>query len=551
MSDDRTVPGGTPEYLDRGTGSPLPPTPPRHRGRTVLVGAAAAGLLAFAGAGTWAAVTLMGGGPQPAEALPASTVAYLSLDIDPSASQKVEAVRMAQKFPALDEELGLDAQDDLRRELYDWIQDDAACTGIEYDADIEPWLGDRVAVAAVDTGGPGPDPVLVLQVRDEAAAEEGLAKIRSCAQTGDADTVASGESDGAWVVTDGWAVVAEDETTAQKVVDAADEATLADDTTYQRWQGELGEPGIVTMYAAPGAGPLVLDLAQRGALPDQGGTGLEPVVPEESRRALEDFGGMAGTVRFTAGSLEMEVVADPGDQLAGVLDGDGGAAALVGSLPEDTAVAMGVSLADGWVPPLMDGLADAAGVTGAPGELTGAELMQELSAETGLDLPADLETLAGQSMALSLGSGLDLEALVSSTDGSEVPLAAKIQGDATAIERVLDTIRTQLPADQGELVGSDSTGDTVVIGPSPDYRAAVLSDGGLGDVAAFGEVIREDDQPTALLYVDFDAGDNWLVGLAEGADPETAANLEPLSALGLSAWNRDDAMHLVLRLTTD
>ncbi|MEZ5192869.1 MAG: hypothetical protein R2734_10330 [Nocardioides sp.] len=37
----------------------------------------------------------------------------MSVDFDPSASQKIEAVKTLNKFPALKKELGLDPQDDI------------------------------------------------------------------------------------------------------------------------------------------------------------------------------------------------------------------------------------------------------------------------------------------------------------------------------------------------------------------------------------------------------------------------------------------------------
>ena len=67
--------------------------------------------------------------------------------------------------------------------------------------------------------------------------------------------------------------------------------------------------------------------------------------------------------------------------------------------------------------------------------------MDELSDETGLDLPGDAETLAGDSAALALGSDFDPEAFFSSDDRSDVPVAVKIKGDPDEIEKVLDKLR--------------------------------------------------------------------------------------------------------------
>ena len=85
-----------------------------------------------------------------------------------------------------------------------------------------------------------PTPVGVLQVTDADAAEEGLATLRDCA----------GSDVGGWVIEGDWAVIAETEKLAQEVVDA--DGSLADDETYQKWNGELGDAGVMSFYAVPG-----------------------------------------------------------------------------------------------------------------------------------------------------------------------------------------------------------------------------------------------------------------------------------------------------------
>ena len=51
-------------------------------------------------------------------------------------------------------------------------------------------------------------------------------------------------------------------------------------------------------------------------------------------------------------------------------------------------------------------------------------------------------------------------------------------------------------------------------------------------------------------FVGFDAGDGWLARLA-GGDAQARVNLEPLDALGISAWRDGDLQRGLLRLTTD
>ena len=120
-------------------------------------------------------------GEQPAAALPAGTLAYVGIDLDPSGGQKIEALRMLNKFPAFKDELGLDTDDDLRKALFDEIQGgEDACANLEYARDVESWLGNRAGVGTVDAE---PTVVFVVQVSDADAAAAGLEKLRTASPT--------------------------------------------------------------------------------------------------------------------------------------------------------------------------------------------------------------------------------------------------------------------------------------------------------------------------------------------------------------------------------
>ena len=82
------------------------------------------GLVAV-GVGAWAAYNFLTTGPQPAEALPAKTLGYVSIDLDPSGGQKIEALQTLNKFPAFKDYVGINADDDLRKEIFSRIQDEA------------------------------------------------------------------------------------------------------------------------------------------------------------------------------------------------------------------------------------------------------------------------------------------------------------------------------------------------------------------------------------------------------------------------------------------
>ncbi len=161
-------PGG-PEYLDQSGGDPVGAAESGSGSggggrRTALVAGGAVVGLALVGGGVWAAMSFFSTGAQPAEALPAGTIGYASIDLDPSGGQKIEAFRMIQKFPAIEKELdGLDADDDLLAKAFEDLEEECDLT---YEDDVKPWLGYRFAVAAVDLGDDLPAPVGVVQVTD-------------------------------------------------------------------------------------------------------------------------------------------------------------------------------------------------------------------------------------------------------------------------------------------------------------------------------------------------------------------------------------------------
>lgn len=534
-------PGGPtgPEYLEQGGGEPVAPSSSGRGGnrRTALVAGGAVVALAAAGAGTWAAMSFLGSGAQPAEALPSGTLAYASVDLDPSGAQKIEALRMLNRFPAIKKELGLSSDGDVRRKIFEA----AECDDLDYDDDVAPWIGATFAVAAVDAGEEEPSPVGLLEVTDSAGAEEGLAKLADC----------EGEGNGGGFVVEGdWAYYAETEKIARSAAEGAADSTLADSADHQKWMEEIGDPGVINMYAAPGAGTVIgelmageLEASAGSSATEDGAASLdEPQVPEEMLKAFEDFGGAAAAVRFADGAVELEFAADVPEQQGMLMSAEGADVDLVERLPDDTAIALGVSLPEGWTDTLVDQL-DNAGIP--PEQVEQGLTMAEQ--QTGLSLPEDLETLLGKQLAVALGGDFDLEALMNSADPSGVPLGVKVRGDAAAIEDILG----QLGQASGmpQMFETEASDDVVSWSPSPDFRRSLAEGGSLGQSDAYQAVVPGSDEAASVVFVNFDAG-SWLDGLSQ-MDPEVGDNLEPLGALGISGQLDDGTSHGLVRLTTD
>ena len=522
---------GGPEYLEQGAGAPLSDSGAGRGRRTAWLVGGGVGALAVVGAGVWAGVAFFSAGTQPTEALPASTLGYVSVDLDPSGQQQIEAFRTLRKFPGFTEEFDVSEGDDPAQWLFELLQDEGVCTDLDYGEDVDPWLGSSAAVAAVDLGRDEPTPAVVLALDDPDAAQSGR------------EQLLAGNEDAAeepwWAIAGDWAVLAETEAQAEEVAAEADSAALSDDADHQRWMEEVGDLGMAALYIAPGDAYARLVESMPGA--------GEQADLESLSSMLEDFNGAAGTIRFNDGGMELAFVGD-----TGIGDGDlgltGEAGDAAASLPSDTVLAYSVSadfdkLIESYGALFEDALAS---------EGTSLdELWSAAEQQTGLAMPEDLVTLLGESVTLAVGGDFDFESAANSADGSDIPVGVRVQGDTSGIEGVLDKVRPQLGEAGASFVGSDTDGDLVAVGPNPDYRSELLAGGDLGGGEVYQEVLPETDGASTVMFVDFDGADGWLVELAGDADPEVAENLEPLSALGISGSVDGSVGRMLLRLTTD
>jgi len=554
-----TTPTGSdgPEYLESSAGSPVERSGSSgdRRKRFIALGGLA-GLLAVGGGAVWAATSFLGTGAQPAEALPAGTLGYVSIDLDPSGDQKIEAIQTLRKFPEFKDKINLDTDDDLRERLFEEITESGECEGLGYEADVKPWLGSRAALAAVDVGEDSPSPVGVIQITDAGKAEDGLANlVDTCGGSDDTST-------GGWVVDGDWVVIAETKEIAQKVVDQTGEASLAEDAGFATWTGEAGADGIMSFYVAAEAADYLAELATGpGPLGMLGGVGAlrgavdpyseeltEPApteLPEEVQKVLDNFDGAAATVRFEDGALEIEYAASNYQpELTKHFTNEAGVDLLTG-LPDDTVAAFAIGFEPGWV----DGMIDyVSSMMPAEEGMSVDEMIEEAETETGLDLPGDVETLVGEGIVVSLGGGIDADAI---TNGGpeEVPAGVTVMGDAEEIQAVLDKLKESAGPEIAPFLEVTEADGHAVIALQDDYRSKLEAGGSLGDSDIYQDVVEGDDAQS-VLFVNFNADDDWLTRLAED-EPKASENLDPLAAFGMSQWIDGETMHGLVKLTTD
>lgn len=528
--------------------------------RVAIIAAVAVVVATVLGGGAFAAYSfLAGNGPRPDEALPASTIAVVSVDLDPSAGQKIAAIKTIRKFPTLKENLGLDADDDLRQWIFDLVTEDADCTGLDFEDDVLPWLGKRAAFAAVDLGEDDPAPAIALQVSDTAGAEKGFDAIVECADPGD---------DFAFVVGEDYLIASDSAAHAQAILDGGERKPLAADDAYQKWTGEAGESGVLSFYISKKAVEYAVDLVAElggalgegltefdegeleGEFGDEGftagssaATGARAEDPFKAMEdALKDFEGLGGTVRFADGGMELSLAAGG----VNTAKGSAGIGDELADLPADTAVALGFGVPDDFAAKYLDQIED----------VFGSDFVAEAEQETGLDVPEDVQTLLGDTVTLSLGG--DAPDSPDSIDGPEdLPLGLLIHGDADKITAIIEQIEESLGMSLSDLPLNVETADGKVALSPGDYGDELLENGDLGSEDGFRSAIPDADRVEGAVYVDFES--DWLdllvdvIADEEGADTarEVEENLEPLRSLGISSWTDGDVSHGLVKISTD
>lgn len=593
------------------TGPPEgPPTGPGHTGRrTAAIAAVTAGTLAVVGVGAFAAVHLLSGGPQAEKALPADAIAVVSLDLDPGAKQKVEALKTLRKFPELRKELKIGSGDDLRRKFFEETLKGEDCKGLTYDADVKPWIGDNVAIAAVSFQKGKVSPVVALAISDKDKAAKGLDALFGCTDAKD---------DTAFAFNGDFVLISDTQSHADQAVKDARTKPLTDDAAYQDWTAKVGDRGVANFYIAKSAADYIADSVEgmtspfgelggtssgsssasafptdfptdlpsgmmsdfptdfpsgmmsdfpsdfpSGMMSDfptasesaAGGAGASVPYAEAPRddqndaikKALARFKGAAGALRFADGGAELEVVGGGVDK---DLVSDKDAGDLVTGLPGDTTAVLGLAIPQGWAKKLTDNLDG----LGLPLLGSGSDLKGQIGDQLGITIPDDLETLLGQGVAISL-SGTPVDDVTSIQSPQDLPVGLTIKGDPDKIKAVIAKIEAKTGETlAGNGVTVESGDGRVSLAFDSSYAKALQAGGGdLGDNDTFTKVVPEADKASAVLYVDFNSA--WRQAIAKSLDPSEStdflANTEPLEGLGFSSWSDGGTSHVLVKLTTD
>lgn len=288
---------------------PLMQSQKKSRLRKVLITLTGGTLLAVA-LGAMAVIFLVGRGPQPEEVLPSDTVAIAKIDLNPKINQRVNLVRFLAKFPKAIE--NFDQEDPIGS----LIRQFGLTSEIDWNA-IKPWLGNRYAIAAIESAG-SINAVVLLSVSDEAQAEYFMAK---------------NYPDLKWEIMKGFLVIAESKAVLNLI--SSSPKKLSDSMEFKQDLKSLGEDHIALIWAdlkpisRLGRNEIYNFFSEQGI-----DSGLYDPSAIKGRLAL----GM----RFTPETFETNFAAFGVDSEAGKKTTVGRASDAIGQLPSSTLGALAI-----------------------------------------------------------------------------------------------------------------------------------------------------------------------------------------------------------------
>ncbi|TXL57719.1 DUF3352 domain-containing protein [Aeromicrobium terrae] len=477
---------------------------PGRGGLVATLGLAAVAVTASALAGI--GYQLSGGGTQPHDVLPADTIAYARIDLDPSAGQKVAAFRLVKKFPELAKSLGIEDPDqDLRRLIVDQA---ASGCGLDFADDIKPWIGERAGVAVVGTA---PDVVFALQVDDETAARKTLKQLADC---GDADNAGLAFSHG-------YAIVAETQAIADETVADADRSALADDSTFSRDMDDLGNQGVASFWVD---GNAVANLAS-----------VRKELPQPLLSALPDSSTAAAALRAGSSSVELDVVSR-GLPFATTED------TQIETLPASTVAAVALQGSEDQIRSQWTQFIDDMEADGVDSDQVG-RFVDAL----GMKLPDDLVALLSPGLTLAvgernIGTVAQIED-VSDIDAYDIGARVADPDAKDAADRLARLLRNLA----GVSFDATTADGATLIANHPD--ALQTSGTRLSESQRYTDVILP-DATNALLFADLGTVIDAL--LQEDPPPDVVADLEqarPLGTVGISTKRDGDITRAQVKLT--
>jgi hypothetical protein len=467
---------------------------------------------------------MVNNGGQPEQVLPGNAVGYLRVDLNPSAEQKLQILDFARKFPDAKNRLG--GSDDLREALFDAIKSDSdELKDVDYAADIEPWLGDRLGVAVMPgTDGKDEDSVAAVQIKeDEETVRAALDKL-----TADDDKTG-------YAFVDGYLIVADTQAEADTYAKAGAEAPLADEEQFADDMDALGEAGVMSFWAD------AAKLAELG--------GDAAALQQFQVGPAKNPGRIVGALSFEADALQLKAVSRGADVPELTTSG-----IKLGELPASTA--LGVSVA-GAGPAFEQAWPDLQKLVQAAGQAEALDsFVRAAEQQFGIKLPADVVTLLGEELTVgidergledALPSGSASSSGTAETDVGGLPMVGlRSTTDVAKAKSLLPKIdqmvaATGAPVELGTATGSD----VIAIATTQDYADELVAGGDLGSSESFKAAVADASDAQFGLFADLDKLEKLYL---QAVPEEERGNLEPLKAVGMSGTTTADGGTFTLRL---
>jgi hypothetical protein len=420
-----------------------------------------------------------------AQAVPGGTAFYATVYLQPSTGQKLNLQELMSRVP------GFGDRDALNQKIHEITARFLREAGIDYEADVRPWLGDQIAIG-VRPDGVDPeraDVLVVIDVKDRAVAQDALVRLGAGMDEPAGEEVHEGVTlsvagDTAWALLDDILLVGSsaDAVRAGLDADAGRTESLSDSAAFRDAMGGVAPDHLGAVFAdleAFGASAGFADqlggysTAALALIVEADGLRLEGSAPfdegaasESARAAFALSTQPSGLVEWMPPGTQAELVIFGLTQslhaaeaeLGGEAGGDEIADALV-QLRAIAALGLGINI-DAHVLPLFD-RETAVAITGLEGDMPDGLLLMH---------PSDIEAAA---------AGLDEMRDSLAQRGAEVDVD-EVDGHTVTSVQVPELGTVIYAVDQ----------DVVVLGLSAEDVAAALTAHATGDSLAATERYR-------------------------------------------------------------
>lgn len=446
--------------------------PPKRRGKLVAIVAAIVAVVILGVGGVVVVSKLKSSGSQPDTVIPADAWLYTRVDLDPSAGQKIGAVRLLGKLPSTGDLISG------KRDPVSWafqgLQKVMPCLSDQsYDQNITPWVGQRAAIALRAGTDKGPAVVYALAVTDEQRAKDWFDR------TGKSCSLGRNLPIGLEATTrDGYLIVLQDQH-ADEYAAALDKGSLATNARYTGDVAALGEMGIWSIW---------LDSESFLSQAKDRGWFKNGSVDTGSIR-----GRVAAAIRFNPDFVELAGVVR-GLDLPEALTSPGTPNTV--NLPGDTTAVLAVAkpakmLEQSW--PEIKQSIERQG-------LTVASAGQQL----GMNLPDDLYLIFGDQLTASLGR-LDVF-------GKKLPFAVRtVTTDGSKATSILDRVLS-LAGSSASAVNLSTQGNDLLVSNDSAYAQSLDGHGDLGTKDSFTLAVADSQRVSSSMYIDIDAFEGFYLG---------------------------------------